>query len=264
MDTMDILNILIYEEELGISKNTFSPKKMRFLVKELGLENCIRSMDDLYFYKKAFMLSHKYKFHHPSIPDKELGALISMGKTKSDKISILNRLFKKIQKSFEIAYLNVHSDDEVSEYHEIFDSDENRYTKTIDAMIQNKKYLNDANILFNKELQQIRSVFENYNEVNYGELSPVLEKMIESGTFRHNNINDKLIGINKILKLYNENYSHDLKKKLTKIINLRITKNKPRDIVDIDHYKNDIIDQRNARISELNTLYGYNRYSFYR
>lgn len=258
-----ILDVILYEDELGISNNEYSEEKMRFLVDDLGYETCYEIIDS--FHRKLLKLAYEYNFK--TIPQTEIRANISLDSAWNYKVFV--RAMKKVQKALEIAYISKHMDD-LTEYNKLFKFEltDDSLRKQLNYVASNAKQLNSSNTVYNNELASLKEDFKEHNNLSYDEVVSLVKKSFTKYT--HADITDKLNTILLSIDNHELEVSERCRKKgipyekdityIHTLIKRNITHINNRVIVDVEK-EQEILKQRKIKlISILNDIYGYDRY----
>lgn len=155
-DDIELLNVIIYEEDMKISRNLYDKEKMSYLVEKIGERKCLSLLTPPYDDLLMHLLSNNYKINNSNL--KELG-------TGEWKVQNFTRSLKKVQKHLELYFLdNIYptSDEVKMEYDNLFGP----YTKTlglkdiIDTIYDNRYKSNESNKLYNQDVAYIKNYFE--------------------------------------------------------------------------------------------------------
>lgn len=177
-DDIELLNIIIYEEDLGISKNLYTKKKIKFLIEHIGKKKCLELLTPPYNDLFMYLLDHNYNVDN--------GGLSTLG-CGEWKVKNYTRSLKKVQKHLELYFLEYiypKADIKVKDkYIEIFEhhTKELGLQNTINDIYNNKCKTNEGNKLYNQDVKYLEKYFEENPDtpVTMDDVKTELEKIIK-------------------------------------------------------------------------------------
>lgn len=156
-DDIELLNVIIYEDDLNISKNAYAKKKMKFLIEHIGRRKCLELLTPPYNDLFMYLLDHDYNIDN--------GDLSTLG-CGEWKVANYTRSMKKVQKHLELYFLEciyLKADIKVKDkYIELFEyhTKELRLQETIDNICDAKYKTNENNKLYNQDVKYLEKYFE--------------------------------------------------------------------------------------------------------
>ena len=248
-DDIELLNVIIYEDDLNISKNAYAKKKMKFLIEHIGKRKCLELLTPPYNDLFMYLLDHDYNIDN--------GGLKSLG-CGEWKVNNYNRSMKKVQKHLELYFLEKiypGADEKVKdEYVNLFDhyTKELGLQKTIDDICDTKCKTNENNKLYNQDVKYLEKYFEENPDtpVTMDDVKTELEKIIKGlvSTEMTNRLvthrNNIVFNMNEIINLKYE--IKGLEKKLEELKELEEVSTKKKKKTDkIVELRGDIMKKKN-------------------
>jgi hypothetical protein len=262
LDSNEILDCLIYEKQYKLQDNTYSPERMIFFVKKLGLDNVLGILS--YSYKVNtelfnILLSTKFKINVKAcgIAREELGDLYT-------KDLITNKM-RKIQKLLEIVWLR--NNKPYYEYEDLYlirsdkfyvEIDEKEIKDVIKTMNKNKKFNIEMrnfiyNINFHKGVKQKITPKILYDACKDYQFNYKIESV------EAKNIIKKFI--KNVIKTYESTNNGKTRSDRFNMVMCNMKQYiRLRDIITPEDYKKDKIRRYENTRLYLNSIYGYEKY----